>query len=88
MHSFCKYLKQVVYVVTTVLRRVARIKKTVSRTECGTFFMSVVLLVSSSTGTQMSIKCAVVGIYLKFILEYYKFPERKFFFCIGYVTFK
>ena len=51
--------------ITTVLPRVARIKKNVSRTERGTFFMSVVLLVSSSTGTQMSVSsalwCANIG---------------------------
>jgi len=41
--------------VTTVLRMVARIKKNVSRTEPTTFFMSVVPLVRSSTGTQMSV---------------------------------
>jgi len=59
MRSFRKYLKQVVCMVTTVLRMVAGVKKTVSRAEPATFFMSVVPLVRSCTGTQMSIPSAL-----------------------------
>jgi len=45
--------------VTTVLRMGARVKKNVSRTEPATFFMSLVPLIRSSTGTQMSIPSAL-----------------------------
>ena len=57
--AFFKYFKQVVYMVTTVPRAVARIKKNVSRTDRGTSFMSVFLLVASSAGTQMSVSSAL-----------------------------
>jgi len=45
IRSFRKYLKQVVCMVTTVLRMVAGVKKTVSRAEPATFFMSVAPLI-------------------------------------------
>ena len=44
-----------VYVVPAVLYRVADVKKNVSRSESGTFFMSVVRLVSTFTGKRMSV---------------------------------
>ena len=59
MHSFCKYSQRVVYIVATVLRRVARVKKNISRSERETFFVSVVLLVILSVGTQMSVSSAL-----------------------------
>ena len=86
MHSFCEYFEKVVYMFTTVLCSVSGIKKIVSFTERGTFFMSVVRLVSKFTGTQMPVSCALWWEKSEVYNGVLQIQKKDF--CFGYVTLK